>query len=74
MVATTFADLDESAMQSAVMVMELGLSGVAGAVYQAVPGPVAVIVPTVVFPFATPLTAQLTVVSGCPALLTLASS
>ena len=35
--------------------------------------PVTVIVPRVEFPLAIPLIAQLTVVSGCPALMTLAT-
>jgi hypothetical protein len=69
-----FADLDESATQTAVIVMELGLGAVVGAVYRAVSGPVAAIVPTVEFPFCTPLTTQFTMVSGCPALATLARS
>ena len=43
-----------------------------GAVYKAVSIPVTVIVPRVEFPVATPLTVQLTLVSGCPALLTVA--
>jgi hypothetical protein len=54
--------------------MELGFGAVVGAVYQAVSGPVLVIVPTVAFPFATPLTAQCTVVSGFPVLVTAATS
>lgn len=73
-VVNRFADLDESATQTAVIVMELVLGAMVGALYQAVPGPVAAIVPTVEFPFGTPLTAQFTVVSGCPALFTLARS
>jgi hypothetical protein len=56
------------------MVTEAGLGGLVGALYQATPGPVAVIVPSVEFPFATPLTAQLTVGSGCPALTSVATS
>ena len=45
-----------------------------GAVYKAEPAPVTAIVPTIEFPFATPLTAQFTLASGCPALLIVASS
>jgi len=55
-------------------VAEAGLGAVAGAVYEAVPAPVEATVPNVEFPFGTPLTAQLTFVSGCPALLILARS
>ena len=51
---------------------ESGVGALVGAVYKAVSAPVTAIVPTVEFPFATPLTAQLTAVSGCPALLTVA--
>jgi hypothetical protein len=69
-----FADLDESATQSAVILTEAGLGAVAGAVYKPAPVPVAAIVPIVEFPFGTPLTAQLTFVSGCPALVTVARS
>ena len=72
--STKFADLDESAAQFAVMVTDAGLGAVAGAVYNAEPVPVVVIVPTAEFPFGTPLTAQLTLVSGCPALVTAARS
>jgi hypothetical protein len=56
------------------MVTEAGLGAVVGAVYKAVSIPVAAIVPTVEFPFGTPSTAQLTLVFGCPALVTVASS
>jgi hypothetical protein len=73
-VVNRFADLDESATQTAVIVMELGLGALVGAAYKAVSGPVAAIVPTVEFPFCTPLTTQFTPVSGCPALFTLARS
>ena len=72
--STKFPDLDESATQSAVILTEAGLGAVAGAVYKAAPAPVPAIVPTVEFPFGTPLTAQLTLVSGCPALVTVATS
>jgi hypothetical protein len=67
-----FADLDESATQTAVILTEAGFGVVAGAVYEAAPVPVAAIVPKVEFPSGTPLTDQLTFVSGCPALVTLA--
>ena len=73
-VSDQFPDLDESATQSAVIFIEAGLGAVAGAVYNAAPAPVVAIVPTVEFPFGTPLTAQLTFVSGCPALVTGARS
>jgi hypothetical protein len=73
-VSDRFPDLDESATQPEVIVTESGLGAVAGALYKAVFGPIAAIVPTVEFPFATPLTAQLTLVSGCPALMTVARS
>jgi len=69
-----FPDLDESATQPAVILTEPGLGGVVGAMYKAASAPVTAIVPTVEFPFATPLTAQLTLVSGCPALMTVARS
>ena len=72
--STKFPDLDESATQFAVILTEAGLGAVAGAVYKAAPAPVAAIVPTVEFPFGIPLTAQLTLVSGCPALVTVARS
>ena len=68
------ADLDESAAQVAVMLTDAGLGAVAGAVYNAASVPVAVIVPTVEFPFGTPLTAQLTLVLGFPVLVTVATS
>jgi hypothetical protein len=48
----------------------MGWGAVAGAVYKAASVPVAAIVPTAEFPFGTPLTAQLTFVSGCPELVT----
>jgi hypothetical protein len=67
-----FADLDASATQSALISTEAGLGAPAGAVYKAAPVPVAAIVPTVEFPPGTPLTDQLTFVSGCPALVTVA--
>jgi hypothetical protein len=70
--STNFADFDGSATQSAVILTKAGLGAVTGAVYKAAPVPVAVIVPTVGFPFGTPLTAQLTLVSGRPALVTVA--
>jgi hypothetical protein len=66
--------LEESATQTAVILSESGVGAVVGAVYKAVSGPVTAIVPTVEFPFVTPLTAQLTVVSGWPALTTVARS
>jgi hypothetical protein len=66
--------LDESAAQVAVMLTDAGLGAVAGAVYKAASVPVAVIVPTVEFPFGTPLTAQLTLVSACPVLVTVATN
>jgi hypothetical protein len=69
-----FADLDGSATQPAVMLTEVGLGGIDGAVYQAVSALVTAIVPTVEFPFGTPLTVQLRFASGCPALVTAASS
>jgi hypothetical protein len=69
-----FADLDESATQFAVILTDAGLGGVVGAVYKAASELVTVIVPIVEFPFGTPLTAQLTFVSGCPALVTAAKS
>jgi hypothetical protein len=72
--STRLADLDESAVQVAVMLTDAGLGAVAGAVYNAASVPVAVIVPTAEFPFGTPLTAQLTLVSGCPVLVTVARS
>ena len=73
-VSDRFPDLDESDTQSAVTLTEAGLGAVAGAVYKAASAPIVAIVPTVEFPFATPLTAQLTLVSGCPALMTVARS
>ncbi|MGC1906715.1 MAG: hypothetical protein WA715_23045 [Candidatus Acidiferrum sp.] len=73
-VSERFPDLDESATQFAVTLTEPGLGAVAGAVYKAASAPMAVRVPTIEFPFATPLTAQLTLVSGCPALVTVARS
>jgi hypothetical protein len=69
-----FADLDESATQSAAILTEGGVGAMAGAVYKAVPLPVAVIVPTIEFPSGTPLTDQLKFVSGCPALVIAARS
>jgi hypothetical protein len=66
--------LDESATQFAVIVTEGGLGAVTGAVYKAASAPIAVIVPSVEFPFGTPSTAQVTLVSGCPALVTVARS
>jgi len=72
--STRLADLDESAAQVAVMLTDAGLAAVAGVVYNAVSVPVAVIVPTAEFPFGTPLTAQLTLVSGRPTLVTVATS
>ncbi len=71
-VSNSCPDLDESATQTAVILSESGVGAVVGAVYKAVSTPITVIAPTVEFPFATPLTAQLTVVSGCPALMSLA--
>ena len=67
-------DLDGSATQAAVILTELGLGAVLGAIYKAEPAPVTAIVPTIEFPFATPLTDQFTLASGCPALLIVASS
>jgi len=69
-----FPDFDESATQSAVIFIEAGFGAVTGAVYKAAPAPVAAIFPTVESPLGTPLTAQLTLVSGCPALVTVARS
>ena len=68
------ADLDESAAQVAVIETDAGLGAVAGAVYKAESVPVAVMVPTAEFPLGTPLTVQLAVVSGCPVLVTVATS
>jgi hypothetical protein len=73
-VSERFPDLDESATQSAVILTEAGLGALAGAVYKAASAPIAAIVPTVEFPFGRPLTAQLTLVSGCPALVTVERS
>ncbi len=69
----TVADLDGSATQVAAILTEAG-GVVEGAVYQAASGPVVVIVPTVEFPFGTPLTVQFTAVLECPALVTVATS
>ena len=74
MASARFTDLDESAAQVAVMLTEAGLGALAGAVYNAVFVPVAVIVPIVEFPFGTAFTAQLTFVLAFPVLVTVATS
>ncbi len=73
-VSNSCPDWDESATQTAVILSESGMGAVVGAVYKAVSTPVTVIAPAIEFPFAKPLTAQLTLVSGCPALMTAARS
>jgi hypothetical protein len=68
------ADFDESAAHVAAIVTDAGLGSMAGAVYKATSAPVVLIVPTAEFPLAMPLTVQFTVVSGCPVLVTVATT
>jgi hypothetical protein len=69
-----FPDLEGSATLAAVMVTDAGLGAVTGAVYSAVSVPVVAMVPTAELPFGTPLTDQLTLGSGLPAPVTVATS
>ncbi|MHB8754709.1 MAG: hypothetical protein ACYC92_07100 [Candidatus Acidiferrales bacterium] len=71
-VTLAVADFDGSAMLVAVTETLGGAGGNAGAVYVAESGPVAVIMPTVEFPPATPLTLQLTATLDAAAPVTVA--